>query len=109
ADRAHRATGDRDAIRIEDLTRVAPGEQSLEPVAVLREQPVVAVVEPSHRVEGGRVDRVHRPANRRKASSEEDLTETVGGDAEVVQRAEAPERLTEHTPPFDTEVLAEAF
>ena len=92
-----------------DLTRVAQVEQSPEPVAVLREPPVVAAVEPAHRVERGRVDLVHRPPDGWQAAGEEHLAETVGGDAEVVQRAEAPERLPEHTPRLDTEVLAEAL
>ena len=91
------------------LTFVAQVEQSPEPVAVLREVPVVALVEPPHRVEGGRVDVVDGPADGWNASGEEHLAETVRGDAQVVQRAEAPERLPEHAPLLDAEVLTKGL
>ena len=109
ADGAHQAPRDRDAVRGEDLARVAEVEQPRESVRVTRELPVVAVVEPAHRLEGGRVDVVGGSPDGRKASGEVGLTEAVRGGAQVVQRAEAAEGLPEHAPPVDAEVLAEAL
>ena len=66
ADRAQEPAADGGAVGRTDLPGVAAVEQPGEPVGVLREPPVVALVELPHRGVRRRVHVVRRPADRRQ-------------------------------------------
>lgn len=98
---------DRGAVRHPDRAGAGGGDGCAQPVAIAREAREVTVGERAHPGIGGGVDLIGMAPDRRQPAGDVDLAQPFRVPRQVVQRAEAAERLAQQAPAPRPEVLPE--